>query len=295
MKSIFRKIVSFFRKLFNKKTTIPAPHEFGKGTQWWYGRVNYWNNDQNLLDKEVKLMRSVGVAGYIIELAAWRGNGNSTWTLSPTSDKYKKQIAETRKIYKHLHKLCIENGLWLFVGVVNDNALSNKHGNKAANPKNFYKYPANDLLSIVLEDGNQNVVVQPISELEKNRVSNHPGPAWQRNAVAKLSANGFLTCNNDGYGRPGGTAGMNFMAWHPNKVSHLPSKASKSLTFIVSDTGGIISELNGGTNCDKVDANCKPSKIKEWRAKCNGYAVCGYYDYKRKSFNEAAIKAMAGK
>ena len=306
MKKLVQKLKDLWYKLFHKShgnesggsgdATPMAPLKLptiGSGTQWWYGRVNYWAQDKNLLTKEVKLMRSVGVTGYIIEMAGWGGNDMRQ---KPTSAQYKKFISTCQDMYKHLHKLCKQYGIWLFVGIVNDNALSNKHGNKAVDPKHYYNNVASDLLKIVLADGKDNVVVQPISELSSDRVKNHPGVAWQKKAINKLKQAGFKTCNNDGYGRPSVYAGCNYKAWHPNKISHLPNgNTKKTNTFIISDTGGIISELNGGANCDKTDANCKPSKVKEWRQKCKGYAVCGYYDFRRKSYNEAAIKAMGGK
>lgn len=271
---------------------LAAP-KIGSGTQYWYGRVNYWADTGALQKKEVELMRKVGVSGYIIEMAGW---GGVNMRQKPNTPQYKSWVSRTQTYYKHLHAQCVKNGLWLFVGIVNDNALSNKHGNKAVDPKHYYGNIAKDLLNIVLADGPQNVIVQPISELYPTRVKNHPGVAWQKNAIAKLKAKKFKTCNNDGYGRPSSKGGCDYLAWHPNNIKHLPnSKYNKASTFIISDTGGIISELNGGTDCDKTDANCKPSKIKEWKSKCKGFAVVGYYDYKRKKFNEAAIKAMGAK
>lgn len=311
-KKIFDSIKAFFKKIFNKNdkqnkptkltetellasttvTKVISPPSLGSKTQFWYGRVNYWADSGTLQKKEVEYMKKVGLTGYIIEMAGW---GSSDMRQSANSAKYKNWVKRIQTYYNHLHKLCKQNGLWLFVCIVNDNALSSKHGNKAVDQKHYYSNVAKDLLNIILDDGPENVIVQPISELYPSRVKNHPGSAFQKNAIGKLKSKKFLTCNNDGYGRPSGFGGCNYMAWHPDKISHLPAKATKSKTFIVSDTGGIISELNGGTNCDKTDANCKPSKIKEWRKKVNGYAVCGYYDFKRKSYNEAAIKAMAGK
>ena len=268
----------------------PAAPKIGSGTQYWYGRVNYWADTGALQKKEVELMRKVGVSGYIIEMAGW---GGVNMRQKPNTTQYKSWVSRTQTYYKHLHAQCVKNGLWLFIGIVNDNALSNKHGNKAVDPKHYYGNVAKDLLNIVLADGPQNVIVQPISELYSARVKNHLGVAWQKNAIAKLKAKKFKTCNNDGYGRPSSKGGCDYLAWHPNNISHLPnSKYNKASTFIISDTGGIISELNGGTDCDKTDANCKPSKIKEWKSKCKGFAVVGYYDFKRKKFNEAAIKAM---
>lgn len=272
--------------------TIAAP-ALGKKTQYWYGRVNYWADTGALQRKEVEYMKPLGLTGYIIEMAGW---GGVNMRKAPSTKEYKSWISRMKTYYCHLHGLCKTYGIWLFVGIVNDNALANKHGNKAIDPKHYYNNVAKDLLNIILNDGPENVIVQPISELYSARVKNHPGPAFQKDALKKLKAKKFKTCNNDGYGRPTSKGGCDFLAWHPNKIDHLPgSKYNKASTIIISDTGGIISELNGGTDCDKTDANCKPSKIKEWRKKCNGYAVCGYYDFKRKSFNQAAIKAMAGK
>ena len=308
MKKVVRKVKDFFKKLWNKLFRKGKDNPSGGGgkppaqkdapaisgsTQWWYGRVNYWAENSDTLKREVQLMASAGVTGYIIEMAGWGGNDMRQ---KPGSSHYNNFVAKCKSYYKYLHKLCLENGMWLFCCIVNDNALSNKHGNKAVDPRHYYDHVASDLLDIVLADGPRNVIVQPVSELSRDRVKNHPGPAWQKKAVSKLKSAGFKTCNNDGYGRPSGPGACNYVAWHPNSIGSLPSmSAPKSKTFIVSDTGGIISELNGGASCDKVDANCKPSKIAEWRRKCKGYAVCGYYDFKRKSFNEAAIKAMGGK
>ena len=296
IKSVLEKAMM---KLFGLEQLITScrgaanPPAIGSKTQYWYGRVNYWADTGALQKKEVEYMKKMGVTGYIIEMAGWGGNDMRQ---KANSSAYKKWVKRIETYYNHLHGLCKKHGLWLFVCIVNDNALSNKHGNKAVDPKHYYSNVATNLLNIVLKDGNQNVIVQPISELSSGRVKGHPGPAWQKNAIARLKAAGFQTCNNDAYGRPSGLGGCNFLAWHPNSISHLPSlKVAKSKTLIVSDTGGIISELNGGTNCDKKDAKCKPSKIKEWRKKCAGYAVVGYYDFVRKSYNPDAIKAMGGK
>ena len=268
----------------------PTPPKIGSGTQYWYGRVNYWADTGALQKKEIEYMRKRGVSGYIIEMAGW---GSSSMREKANTTKYKNWVGRINTYYKHIHAQCVKNGLWLFVGIVNDNALSNKHGNKAVDPRHYYNDVATDLLKIIIADGSQNVIVQPISELYSSRVKNHPGPAWQKSAIEKLKKSKFKTCNNDAYGRPSGLGGCDFLAWHPDNTKHLPKlKVSKSKIFIISDTGGIISELNGGTDCDKTDANCKPSKIKEWKKNCSGYAVCGYYDFKRKSYNEAAIKAM---
>ncbi len=292
-------VVRTWKSLTNRKRTTTRSSRasapaIGKKTQYWYGRVNFWADTGALQKKEIEYMKKVGLTGYIIEMAGW---GNTSMRKPKSSTEYKKWVSRLETYYKHIHGLCKTNGMWLFVGIVNDNALSSKHGNKAVDPTHYYKDVATDLLNIVLKDGPENVIVQPVSELYLARVKNHPGVAWQKNAIAKLKAKKFKTCNNDGYGRPGSKGNCDFLAWHPNKISHLPDtkKYNKASTFIISDTGGIISELNGGTDCDKQDANCKPSKIKEWRKKCNGFAVCGYYDFKRKSYNEAAIKAMAGK
>lgn len=274
-----------------RANTAPA---IGSKTQYWYGRVNYWSSSFATLKKEIKYMKSVGLAGYVMEFAEWRYN-NTRICCKKTDPKYIELIEHYKKYYKYIHDLCVQNGLWLFVCIVNDNALTSKHGNKAQDPKHFYNDLATDLLNIVLSQSPANVIVQPVSELYSARVKNHPGPAWQKNALKKLKAKKFLTCTNDSYGRPTSQGGMDYMAWHPNNIKHFPDKLAKTKTFIISDTGGIISEMNGGTDCDKVDANCKPSKIKEWRKNCKGYAVCGYYDFMRKSYNEAAIKAMAGK
>ena len=273
----------------------PAAPKIGSGTQYWYGRVNYWADTGALQRKEVDYMRKVGVTGYIIEMAGW---GSTNMRQKANTAQYKSWVSRIQTYYKHLHGQCIRTGLWLFVCIVNDNALSKKHGNKAVDPKHYYNDVATDLLKIILADGPQNVVVQPVSELYSARVKNHPGPAWQKNAITKLKKAKFLTCNNDAYGSPTGLGGCDFMAWHPDNTKELPPskvKVSKSKIFMVSDTGGIISELNGGTDCDKTDANCKPSKIKEWKSRCKGFAIVGYYDYKRKKFNEAAIKAMGTK
>ena len=269
-----------------------TPPKIGSGTQYWYGRVNYWADTGALQKKEIEYMRKRGVSGYIIEMAGW---GSSNMREKANTTKYKNWVSRINTYYKHIHAQCVKNGLWLFVCIVNDNALSSKHGNKAVDPKHYYNDVATDLLKIVLADGPQNVVVQPVSELYNNRVKNHPGPAWCKNAISKLKAKKFPTCNNDAYGSPTGLSGCDYMAWHPDSIKEkVPSKVkvSKSKIFMVSDTGGIISELNGGTDCDKTDADCKPSKIKEWKKNCAGYAVVGYYDFKRKKYNEAAIKAM---
>ena len=288
-----------------KATKVKPAPKISSKTQYWYGRVNYWTESNDILKSEVECMSSVGVTGYIIEMAGWgRYAKNSDIRKSASSSAYKNVIKEIKNKYTYLHSLCKTHGIWLFCSVVNDNAVhpGGKHGVKQIDPKHYYNDIATDLLNIVLKDGPENVIVQPVAELYPNRVKNHPGPAWHKKAISKLKNKGFRVCNNscknDDYGRPTSLSDCHYLAWHPNFTDSFPSlKVDKSKIFIVSDTGPIISQLNNWTNADKVDANCNPTTVKSWRSRCikKKFAVCGYYDYKRKKINKTAILAMAGK
>ena len=269
----------------------------GRNTQYWYGRVNYWMTNKRTIETEIAEMKSHGVSGYMIEMAGWR-SGDGDIRAPKGSAKYNGFINGITSAYTHLHSLCKQNGLWLFVSIVNDNALETKHNNDEIDQYHYYNDVARDLFNIILTAGGENVIIQPSAELAEyrntkkhGRIRNTEGPRFQSDVIAKCKELKIPTVNNASGGFPSGTAGCTYKAVHPGHISSsLPP--DKGATLVVSDNSPIIEEMNGGTNVDTVNANCKPSKIREWKNRCAGYLVCGYYDFKREKYNKDAIDAM---
>lgn len=245
-------------------------------TQVWYGRVNMWHRDSDLWRKEMDAMVKYGCAGYMIELAAWRsavGQEESWW-----SDKW---ISGQLEKYRKLHKDAIDRGLWLFVSVVNDNMGSGKYGDKKThNIGNCYA-KIMKLLNGLIADGSKNVIVQPVAETQTDA-----GKRFEAEAKALLAKNGFYTCNNGSGGYPSGTNGMTFYAVHPSKIS----AANPSNSFVISDHGLIIRELNGGS----LVAHGNAKKIQQFVAvnRGRGVPVVGYYAFLVEDYDEGAIKAL---
>lgn len=306
--------------------TSTAPTLDGrKGTQYFYGRVNYWADipEKELL-KDVKACVANKVTGYIIEMAGWR-TGAAGLRAKPTSKSYKQVIAKIAKQYHYLHRLCIQNRMWLMVCVVNINALETKLGNKKIPATQLFDNIGRDLLKIVKAGGGQNIIIQPISEYSyyydkdvkfdgENVEEYEDFPKVYRQAFKKAYrfhrdacdlANelGCDTILNQAPWGPDSCYNCDFAAFHPFKatdddIQYTQLKMEYHRCMVVSDTSNIISFLNGGTQVKKVDANCDRGRVKMWRyfwnhrGKNKKIAMLGYYDFRRKKHNLAAIAAI---
>jgi len=250
-------------------------------TQFWYGRVNRWGKSTSMLASEISTMKSYGLTGYMIEAAIYNEDKIKNLKKADMSNASKKKIyddwfKDIEGKYKYLLDLCRKNNMWLFISLVNDNAIS-KTGFQAAF---LYDIVATDLMNMVIKYGSTGVVVQPTAE-----VGSEKGKSFNKSSTSKLKSNGFLVANGGAkHGDDSNSAGANYMAYHQSEYNQ--SLGTPSKTFIVSDNTSMINWLNKST-----------SNIKTWRnwVKNKKYLVCGYYDVREDGVNTAAIKAMANK
>ena len=336
---------------------IPVPPSLGDGnTQYFYGRVNFWATmskpgtrsrsevlnvvRKRLLD-DITYCTKYGVTGYIIEMGGWRTCselirnkkdtkkyvkkvkiGKNTYkriVLPSPAERYRQYLEDLQIVYHYLHGLCVKNGMWLMVCLVNINALESKLGNKAIPPELLFDY-GKDLMKIVKNDGHQNILIQPISEYrycyDRDVAENGENAdmykylpkcyssafkqayRFHRFVCDEANEMGVKTILNEAPGGPATCNNCDFAAYHPNKYTEGPwewtGRVRMNKCFVVSDTSPMIKWLNNGASVTKTNANCKASRIKLWKNKFGdtGIAVLGYYDFKREKNNQAAIKAM---
>ena len=341
------------------EVSFPVPPSLGERyTQYFYGRVNFWatmskpgsrtkeqvlNVVKKRLLNDICACKKYGVTGYIIEMGGWRTcsevirNKNNTTkytkkvkvgkkyvkkTLPTGREKYVEYMSNLKQTYQYLHQLCIQNGMWLMVCLVNINALENKLGNKAISSTLLFEY-GRDLMNIVKDDGPKNILIQPISEyrycydadVDANG-NNERDYGWLPNCYRKAfqeayqfhrwvcdeaAAMGVKTVLNEAPGGPASCNHCDFAAYHPDKYTQGPWNwgcLRMNKCFVVSDTSGMIKWLNNGAAVTKHNANCSRRRVQIWKNKFLGMhpseqiAVLGYYDFKRENNNMTAIKAM---
>ncbi|MBR4755984.1 MAG: hypothetical protein IK076_03495 [Bacteroidales bacterium] len=241
-----------------------------KRTLGFYGRVNHWADDRAELRKELRLMGRSGVDGYMIELAGWAET--AVW-----KGDY---LTRTEKEYRYLLRQCRRRGLWLFVSIVNDNMGLGKYGDPGIALEDIPD-KAHELMEIVLKEGPDNVLVQPVAE-----VRTAAGARFEAECREALS--GFLLVHNGGWGFPHSRPeGFFARAVHPPAADFpVPQDA-----FVISDHGSFIPKLTvDGTFTGDAD----PDKLSEWlrRMKKLRVPVAGYYAFQRKVTDETAIRTV---
>lgn len=294
------------------------------GIQYFYGRVNYWADvPKSELLKDIKACVANKVTGYIIEMAGWR-TGKAGLRSKPNSRSYKKAIETIRDQYSYLHNLCIRNNMWLMVCVVNINALLTKLGNKKITATQLFNNIGKDLLAIVKVGGGQNIIIQPVSEYayfydkdvdangmneseynepaiwpKEYRVAFKKAYKFHRDVCDVANEIGCKTVLNSAPDGPFTCRYCDFAAYHPDKATRDPikemlMKREYHRCMVVSDNSPLIEYMNGGARVTKLNANCKQQRIFQWRNfwKNKGIAMLGYYDFKRKKHNLAAITAI---
>lgn len=253
--------------LFLQGCLSPSLPKLDKDQLVMYGRVNTWAQGEKNLKKDISAMRTYDVDGYMIEMMGWARY--DAWT--------PQWLADTDKQYKILLDLCRKNGKWLFVSIVNDNMGTGKYGDPGI--KLSQRMPqALELCQIVKKYGKDNVLVQPVAEIQTSA-----GRQFSQYCLNELA--GFIMVYN-GSGRattlPGG---YTYKAWHPMSISENPPRD----TFVVSDTGPIILQLGNG-----YDGPAKPDVLKAWSQRMQqlGVPIVGYYAFKFNGHDKAAIKAL---
>ena len=239
--------------------------------QAFYGRVNWWAEDWNVLLQDLDVCQECNV-GYHIEMAAWAGTGvwNDPAKLEGVISTYKRLVAECRK-----------RGLWLFVSVVNDNMHLSKYGNVGVKLSSV-RAQANQLVAAIKECGSENVIVQPVGETQTD-----DGRAFEIYCAAELA--GFILVSNGEGGSPSKKATWaSFRAYHPSSVSVTVA----SDAFAVSDHGTIIKQLNQGGG---LNTPGNPSAIKAWFAKhaAAGCPAIVLYHFQQQGHDADAIRACA--
>lgn len=231
-------------------------------TQFWYGRVNTWAQDEALLKSDLeKMSKKKGVyQGYLIELLSWGrysayANDQAAWK------------AKTESAYKLLVKEARKRGFWVHVSIANDNSGSGKYGDQSP-----VLEKQQDLLNwgvnLVLAQGSKNIVVQPVAETTRPWSKN-----WETATGAKFKAAGFVTCNNRG-SRPGSLPSWaTWNAWHPFKISDKVPGNQINIT----DTGTIIQQL-----CWGLEGAIKKDTVQAYKNQmvAQGIPALGIYHFK---------------
>ena len=311
------------------EVSFPVPPSLGERyTQYFYGRVNFWatmskpgsrTKEQVLNVVKKRLLNDICACKKYGVSAAWLYTGDGNMLLNRGDAEYMSNLKQT---YQYLHQLCIQNGMWLMVCLVNINALENKLGNKAISSTLLFEY-GRDLMNIVKDDGPKNILIQPISEyrycydadVDANG-NNERDYGWLPNCYRKAfqeayqfhrwvcdeaAAMGVKTVLNEAPGGPASCNHCDFAAYHPDKYTQGPWNwgcLRMNKCFVVSDTSGMIKWLNNGAAVTKHNANCSRRRVQIWKNKFLGMhpseqiAVLGYYDFKRENNNMTAIKAM---
>ena len=253
--------------LVSLRTRQPPEIKQG-GFQVWYGLVNAWAMVPKTMDKVVDECAEAGVSGIHIELAGW--SRSDMW-----SDKW---IADTSQAYRRLLARCRRRGLWLFVGVANDNMGSRKYGDPGIRMTDVY-HQVLKLVHLVRDEGPDNVIVQPVGETQTPA-----GVKLEQDCILLLPE--FPLVYNGGVGRPGNIpAGFKYRAWHPLKVTdEVPSDA-----IAVSDTGSIILQLGVG-----LTGPAHPDTLEAWarHIRACGCPVACYYAFLHDQLDKPAIQAL---
>ena len=243
-------------------------------TQTWYGRVNHWAEDYDLLVKELDYMAECGVSGYMIEMSGW---GKSLERWNPT------WVRQTRKAYRKLLRACRKRHLWLFVSIINDNMGRKKYGDVGPPLKDVVPY-AHKLVGIVKRYGPKGVVVQPSAETQTDA-----GREFEKYCADHLK--GFILVYNPDnwpFDSPNELPeGFSFRSVHPGSIS----KEVPPTAFAISDHGLIIRALNTGHDlCAPAD----PVQVAKWAGYMRelGVPVIGYYAFQYNEFDGPAIATL---
>ena len=258
-----------------KNGTVVKPMSIGYAKkQTWYGRVNNWKN-MSVTEKDIILCTGVGVSGYMIEMA-----GDLPGTTDAKRGWTKAWLNDIDKKYTQLVKMARAAGLWLFVSIVNDNMGQGKHGD--ISPRLAKVLPmAKQLAQIVKKNGTNNVIVQPVAEIQTSA-----GVEFQKYCQNELKKFTIVYNPNSGYNPK--ITGWKYKAVHPPKILTTCQKD----TLVVSDHSMIIKELAAD---GKYDGTVNKSKLVLWFnkifAKC-GCRVVAYYAFQRKNHDKNTIKAL---
>lgn len=271
MKRLLKTIISY---VADWRWPQQSPQRIETGhTQVWYGRVNWWASaGKRTLRKDLIRCAVEGVSGYHIEMAGWADTSG-----------YRKQwgnderLRDVEEMYEWLVKQCRALGLWLFVSITNDNAGSGKYGD-AGIPLSRVREDVTRLISIVLRNGPDNVLVQPVGETQTSA-----GRDIENEAARALE--GFRLVYN-GNSRPTShPPWAQYHAFHPfGTTAPVPSSA-----IVVSDTGSIINQL-----CEGLEGRGRPDAAVTWvrRVRDQGSPVACFYHFKYKEHDKAIIKAL---
>jgi hypothetical protein len=256
-------------------STVP---EIGKGRMLpFYGRVNWWHLNPDLLTREIDYMAHRAV-NYQIELSGWAES--AIWYSN-------ENMAAVMREYPRLVKMCRDRNLLLFVSIVNDNMSQSKYGNTPANLSNAdIMARAMQLAKLVKDNGPDNVIVQPVAETQTSG-----GKGFEKQMLSYLS--GFELVYNGNAGRPASTpAGYKWRAWHPLSMnSRVPSG-----TLCITDTGPIIRGDPRELSIDgTLTGASNPDRVRSYRDQCEawGALICGLYIFQHNAFDQGAIDALS--
>lgn len=184
-----------------------------------------YNWDKVDFDAYFAMLAINGCNGTGIEFWMWSGCYDINRGLEPLKAPYQRAVTAARKY-----------GGTLFVSLCNDNQGSGKYKDTR---KKWEKYDglAKASLDFIIACGPANVIVQPVSETQTSW-----GSGFERTAMAKLNAAGFVTCYNHGSRPKEPGAGSDRNAYHPFKMEDVATAGD----IIVTDTGTIITALQDG-------------------------------------------------
>jgi hypothetical protein len=195
-----------------------------------YGPVNFWWQMDH--EEVIREMAKNGLDVYHIELLGW---ADTRIMPEQVGDPYRRLLKECRK-----HKIA------LFVSAFNDNARFKKYGNRPWNPSLELLHMA---LNIIIAEGPEGVIVQPVAETGSDY-----GKRFENEALVRLSESGFRTCYNRGSRPTKVPEGWTYAAYHPRSIA----ESIPAGTVCVTDTGSVLRERYarelGGYEQFNVDA-----------------------------------------
>lgn len=225
-----------------------------------YGPVNHWASQdfEKWLDAQVRN----NVNWVTIEFFCWN---------SPQEDRshYYENPDNLKKPYQKLVKECRKRNIVLMVSIVNDNKGSGKYGDDKKGLA-YYKSQIRRGREIVLEEGPEGVVIQPVAETQTNE-----GQTFESETIDLAHQKGFKTCWNNN-SRPTNSNGCTYFAYHPSSTSDIGVEGG----IIVVDHGQILRELS--KNGKDVFGPYDPVKISSYAAKVHagqrGFVHYGFGD-----------------
>ena len=231
-----------------------------------YGDVNAWHQGDQA-DKIEKVAKA-GADVYHFEYLGW--GATRLYTAEAGAEAYHRLITAARK-----------RKVVAFVSALNDNSHLPKYDNT---PTVYSMAELNKVLDIIMAEGPEGVIVQPVGETQTSRGREFETAAWHR-----LTQAGFRTCYNRGSRPTSVPLNWTYAAFHPTSIDQtVPAGVA-----CVTDTGAILRDGGwprqlGGYH--KFD----PNMVRLYGERCRVWGVsCTLYGFLHPDVDTKAIEALA--